>query len=224
MEFSEKDGLYLVSSPESPSAYSHHRVTAFSDGVFAIAITVLVFNLKLPSALHQVTSHSLAQTLFQMWPNLLSYFISFTVIGLYWVAHNRIFQYVSRIDRNLMWLNIFLLMSVSFIPFPTSVIGSYANLSSAVVLYAGNLATTGYLQSFAWWYASKKNLLREGTSEHVIRFTFWRSLISPTLFLVSIACAFINVDYVKWVWLSMLIPALLLRKKETRSPKQNLLG
>ena len=94
------------------------RLVFFSDAVIAIAITLLVVTLAIPEATENV-----GDALLDRWPQMLSYVLSFLVIGVFWMAHHRIFRYVATIDQRLIWLNLLFLMCVAFIPFPTAVLG-----------------------------------------------------------------------------------------------------
>jgi uncharacterized membrane protein len=97
------------------------RLEAFSDGVFAVAATLLVFDLHVPA----VTS-GLGTALLAQWPSYLTYVTSFGTIGIIWVNHHSLFARVRRVDRPLLFLNLLLLMTVSVIPFPTALLGRYA--------------------------------------------------------------------------------------------------
>ncbi len=94
------------------------RVEAFSDGVFAIAITLLVLTIAQPS-----DYHALAHQLAERWPSLAAYVVSFMVIGIEWVNHHTVFTHCQRIDRTMFYLNLLLLMTIVFIPYPTEVFG-----------------------------------------------------------------------------------------------------
>ncbi len=97
------------------------RITAFSDGVFSIAITLLVLNLCVPTV-----PGELLDQLGKQWPSLLSYILSFVIVGIYWVAHHNMFHYIKRSDRPFLWINILLLMCVAFIPFPAGLLGQFS--------------------------------------------------------------------------------------------------
>src|SRR5215472_15319593 len=116
------------------------RLEAFSDGVFAVAITLLVLNLQVP----QITAISeLVPRLVELWPKLLSYVLSFVLVGIYWVAHHNTFHYIKRSDRNLLWLNILLLLCIVFIPFPTALLGQYPELRVSIIIYGGIAIVVG---------------------------------------------------------------------------------
>ncbi|WP_052372699.1 TMEM175 family protein [Amycolatopsis taiwanensis] len=98
------------------------RVEAFSDGVFAIAITLLILEIKVPSA----DEHGgLWRALGAQWPSYAAYVVSFLIIGIMWVNHHQLFSYVARVDRTLMFLNLLLLMVVAAVPFPTAMLAEY---------------------------------------------------------------------------------------------------
>ncbi len=115
------------------------RIEAFSDGVFAVAITLLVLNLQVPQLAASVVSRELLPKLFELWPKLLIYVLSFVIVGIYWVAHHNTFNYIKRSDRFLLWLNLLLLLCIVFIPFPTALIGQYPEQQISVVIYGGTL-------------------------------------------------------------------------------------
>ena len=127
------------------------RILALSDGVFAIAITLLILEIALPAT----KSHpDLPKALLGLWPQYLAYVLSFVVIARFWVTHHLAFRLIGRYDAGLVWLNLVLLMFVAFLPFPTAVLGEH-NGSPAT---AYRTASADY-----WWYASGQGrLLRPG--------------------------------------------------------------
>src|SRR5579884_4245879 len=117
----------------SPMATETSRIEAFSDGVFAIAITLLVLEIKVPSG-----PGDLSRQLLQQWPAYLSFLISFTFIGIMWMNHHRLFTHIARSDDVLLILNLLLLLGVTIVPFPTAVLAASLGQSgqrAAVVLY-----------------------------------------------------------------------------------------
>jgi uncharacterized membrane protein len=111
------------------------RLEAFSDGVFAIVITLLVLDIRIP----EVDYAHLPEALKEIGPKLLSYVMSFVVIGIYWISHHNSFQLIHKTNRPFLWMNIFLLLFVSFIPFPTSLMGRYPFQTIPVMFYGLNL-------------------------------------------------------------------------------------
>jgi uncharacterized membrane protein len=111
------------------------RFEAFSDGVFAFAITLLVLGFVLPQLTKPVSEAQLLRALLQLWPNLIAYLLSFAVIGIMWQNHHAFYRLVDRIDRTTVFLNLALLAVTVFIPFATSVLGTYPTMKSSTFLY-----------------------------------------------------------------------------------------
>ena len=114
---------------------SKNRLEALSDGVFAIVITLLILDIRVPD----VEYVQLAAALLAGLPRIFAYVISFGVIGVYWLAHHQSLQLVSKIDGWLIWINFIYLLAVSFMPFPTALLGRYPLQPLPIVIYALNL-------------------------------------------------------------------------------------
>lgn len=108
-----------------------NRLETCSDGVFAIVITLLVLDLKLP----EVNTLGLIQALKESLPRIAAYVLSFAIIGLYWISHLRSFELIAKVDGAVFWINLLLLLLVSFIPFPTALLGRYPNEALPIVIY-----------------------------------------------------------------------------------------
>ena len=136
---------------------------ALSDGVFAIAITLLTFQLQVTQPLVNSRSWSqLASAISDIEPKLESYAITFLVLGAYWMGHHRLFRAIVRYDRRLLLLNLLYLLGVAFTPFPASLLGTYPHNPLAVVIYAGNLAWLSVLSGVMGWYAEARRAVRPG--------------------------------------------------------------
>jgi uncharacterized membrane protein len=138
------------------------RVEAFSDGVFAIAITLLILAVGVEGTIRgRLSSH-----LLHLWPAYIAYAVSFLTIGIMWVNHHTIFRHFERVDRPLLLLNIFLLMCISFVPFPTRIVAEHAQSAgdrrAAAVLYGITGTATAVCFLAVWLYGSRK-LLRPGS-------------------------------------------------------------
>ncbi len=111
------------------------RLEGFSDGVFAIVITLLVLELKLPA----VNYDALGQSLLALLPSIAAYALSFLLVGMYWVFHHHAYTLLDGVDGVLLWLNIVFLLAISFMPFPTMLLGRYPGQTLPVVFYGCNL-------------------------------------------------------------------------------------
>jgi uncharacterized membrane protein len=175
------------------------RIVAFSDGVFAIAITLLVLALDIPARLHH--GESLTDALLDQREPLLAYALSFAVIGRFWIVHHRFFSEVTGFDGRLLWLNIFYLAWVVLIPFSSAVLGEHGGQSASVVLYAANLS--GVILTGLWMAvdAHKAGLTSTTPASH--REQRLRSLYIATVFLASIPVAFIAPSVAPFMWLAL---------------------
>ena len=186
------------------------RLIFFSDAVFAIAITLLALEIRLPAIDGSVSNAALLHSLLSIWPEYLGFAVSFLVIGALWIGHHRKFLLIQRYDRRLLFLNLLLLMSIAFIPFPTSVISEYGNLT-ATVFYALSIGMASLLSALVWWYAARNNRLVVNALDMKKR---WRELLNPLsvalVFFVSVGLAFINSDLAKFSWL-VLLPTFFIR-------------
>ena len=135
------------------------RLEAFSDGVFSIAITLLVFNITIPTCDY---AH-LRETLIEMLPKILSYVMTFTLIGLYWIGHHFYFDRIKYVDGNFVWMNMLLLLFICIMPFPTGLLGKYPYQTIPLILYGINLIATNVLSFFMLMYLYKHKHL---TNEH----------------------------------------------------------
>lgn len=185
------------------------RLIFFSDAVFAIAITLLALEIRLPPVEGSLSDAQLLRTLLAIWPRYLGYIISFLVIGIFWIGHHRKFGYIRRYDRNLLLINLLLLMAVAFIPFPTTVISEYGN-RTATIFYALSITLVGLLSTALWAYATHRQRLVDArlTPQQKQR-EMLRSLLMSGVFLLSIGIAFIHADAAKFSWLLIV---LLLRR------------
>jgi uncharacterized membrane protein len=171
------------------------RLVFFSDAVIAIAITLLVVTLAIPEATENV-----GDALLDRWPQMLSYVLSFLVIGVFWMAHHRIFRYVGSIDQRLIWLNLLFLMCVAFIPFPTGVLGDHDGSRGAIVFYAATIGLTGTVLASIWQYLIHAGHLNERADAKIVRYLTRRSLVTPISFLVSIPLSFVSLRLAEACW------------------------
>jgi uncharacterized membrane protein len=210
--------LIRTSSTNTPAdSLALERIVTFSDGVLAIAITLLVLDINVPEVARVRAARELPGLLWQQWPAILSYLISFGVIGQYWEAHHRMFHVITRYDRTLIWLNLAFLLCVAFLPFPTELLGRYAGIQAAVVLYAATVATSGLVKTLLWWYASTKHrLIDPALPASAIWKETWHGLLPPLIFLGSIGLSFLSPLLAMYSWL-LLIPVGMVRRQWMRA-------
>jgi uncharacterized membrane protein len=173
------------------------RIEAFSDGVFAIAVTLLVLELKVPQLAEDAGSAELWSALLGRWPSYAAYLVSFMTILIVWVNHHRLFTIIQRSDSRFLFLNGLLLLVVTTIPFPTALLAEFLQRPSASVacaIYCGTFVMLALAFNAFWRYAAYRNrlLTRTTTTEQVAAVS--RSLLfGPLTYFMAFVLAFVNV-------------------------------
>jgi uncharacterized membrane protein len=170
---------------DRPSA-DFDRVGYFSDAVFAIAMTLLVVGIGVPRLANPA---ELGDELRNLEPEIVSFFISFFVIGFYWRAHHDFFSRLKAVDSRFLLLNLFYLAAIAFVPFPTGLIGVYEHQPEAFVLYAVTLAVASGFDVVNLWYARRHDMLRQPVAPHRYPGVVVEQLIPVVVFLGSIPIA-----------------------------------
>ena len=167
------------------------RLEAFSDGVFAVAITLLVLEINIPAG------ENLWHQLKEEWPSFASFFISFWVIGIIWVNHHGLLDHLKRTDRGVLYLNLLVLMTVVFIPFSTALMAEHlksgADEKVAAIVYASAFLALGIAFNLFWTYIVKhrRKLGVEIPDEEVRRMSVGFMIGSP-LYVIAVIMAFIS--------------------------------
>jgi uncharacterized membrane protein len=174
------------------------RIEAFSDGVFAIAITLLIIEIGVPHLEDEPPGTTLPQALVGLWPSYLGYVISFLQIGVIWANHHNRFRFIERSDHGLLFLNILFLMCVAFIPFPTALLAEYlertaSERETAGVIYAGTLAVTAVFFTLLWLYAAANRLVDRNLDPSLVRAMTRRYLLGTVAYLLVFVLAYVNV-------------------------------
>jgi uncharacterized membrane protein len=169
------------------------RLEAFSDGVIAVAITLLILDIHVPPF---VAGTSLLQALRNSGITYLGYVISFTIIGLFWANHHYMFKYIHQTDHYLLLLNTLALMCLVFIPFTTSLLAAHFDddyATSAAMIYSASLLLTSILYNVIWWYASTHpRLLASELTPQVAKQMTRRYFVSIPLYVVTLIVAALN--------------------------------
>lgn len=176
------------------------RIVAFSDGVFAIAITLLVLNLHIPEHLQ---GESVADALWDQNGDLLAYALSFAVIGRLWIVHHRFFGEITHFDSRLMGLNLLYLGFVVLIPFTSEVLGDHGDTTAGVILYAVNLSLTNFIGAAMFLYAARNGLTLERFVRYVESPIRMRNLAGGIVFAASIPVALLSPLAAILMWCGM---------------------
>lgn len=186
---------------------STNRLEAFSDGVFAIAITLLVLEIKVPQADEITAAGGLWSALGQRWPNYVGYALSFLVIGVMWANHHALFEYIRRVNRALILANLFLLMGVAFLPFPTAVLADHladpGTRTAAAAFYGATLIFTSLTFNVLWWLGRREEFLAADSSARGVRTITRRYAVALACYAAATGLAFAS------VWLSLSIHMML---------------
>jgi len=173
------------------------RIEALSDGVFAVAITLLVLEIHVPvldMPPGADLSHALGQELLALTPKFLSYVLSFALICIWWVGHHNFFHTLQKADRGLVWLNSLFLLWLAFIPFPTALMGSYPHQRIAIMAYgivnmlAGISFTT--MRYYAFYVAGLGN---EALDAGLVRRAMIKSIMNPVLLGIAVLLALVDI-------------------------------
>ena len=195
------------------------RLAALSDGIFAVAMTILVGSLPVPRNAGELGGLPLDQDLKQLLPQLQTAAIGFFIVALYWWRHHEFFRVLARCDQRIMRLNFLLLFSIVLTPFGTRLVGAFRLTPLTAQLYAANFALIGIVQAALWYCATlEPGLLKPGVDTR----RPWRAMgalaVFVAIFLISIGIAEYDVSWATWSWL-LLVPAGWLRGRIAGVPK-----
>jgi uncharacterized membrane protein len=176
------------------------RLEAFSDGVFAVAITLLVLNIKIPGIdvpLSKLPDDThLWPALLNEWPMLAAYATSFATIGVMWLNHHRLYQHIKRTNTVLLLLNLLLLLVIAFIPVPTALLAEYIlrpDQHAAAIVYSATFLAMACCFYVLWRYASYRNrLLGKNVDPHAVEAINRQFMFGPVSYLIVFGIAFIN--------------------------------
>ena len=189
------------------------RVAFFSDAVFAIAMTLLVVGIGIPRVRHS----NIGDALSDKDTEIFSFFLSFLVIGLYWLSHHRFFSKLVAVDVRLMKINLVYLAAIAFMPFPTALVGTYGdNEAVVIVLYAITLGVASLLDAVLFWHAHQAGLLRRRLSDRGFRNYLVAAVAPAVVFAISIPIAMFDSSLALLSWL-LIFPAEFLIGKYLRA-------
>jgi uncharacterized membrane protein len=210
--------------PESEQAVDHRlfaftleRIVFFSDAVFAIAITLLAIEVRLPDLPPGQTDASFLGALAAVGPSFFAFVLSFVVIASFWVGHYRTFRYVVDADGRLVAINFAFLFCIAILPFPTSIIAHEGNLASAAAIYAIFGFATGALSTVLWVYPARiAHLTAPSVTPEIARYVTYRAAVIPAVFAVSIPVALVAPPLAWLLWFSSAaIQAIVTRRYRT---------
>lgn len=184
-----------------PSLYNRvagqsvERIAALSDGIFAVAMTLLVLDLRVPAAEAVHSEHDLRHMLLALTPRLVIFFMSIMTNGIFWVGQQTQLNHFARSDRNLSWIHIAFLGCVSLTPFSTALLAEFIHYRTALLIYWSNILILGLTLYWSWSYATRAHLLVDDLASEVPPAVIRRIVIAQSLYAAGAALCFLNTYY-----------------------------
>jgi uncharacterized membrane protein len=184
-----------------PSLYNRvagqnvERIAALSDGIFAVSMTLLVLDLRVPAAAAVHSEHDLRHALIALAPRIIVFLMSVMTLGIFWVGQQTQLNHFARSDRNLAWIHIAFLCAVSLTPFSTALLAGFIHYRTALLVYWSNIVVLGLFIYWSWGYATRARLLRDDVPPEVHPAIIRRLVISQSLYAAGAALCFINTYY-----------------------------
>ena len=160
-----------MAGPESETSSgfpSKGRIETLTDGIFGIAMTILVLDIRVPMLPKGISTLDLQHRVLAIWPKFLVYVLSFVILAIFWVSHSIQFRYVRRANRNLFWINILVLMLIAFIPFSTHLLSEHIEQQFAVAFYGTHLMLIWLALFLPWYYVTTGARLVDGDINPVV--------------------------------------------------------
>lgn len=181
------------------------RLQTLVDGIFAIAMTLLVFNLRVPQG--PLSAADFNRLLLGLWPQFWTFGQSFLLLGMFWITSHRQFRFIEYTDQAHLWIHIVWLMFVALVPFSTSLLGHYSQYLTCALFFHSNLLAVGLFIYWNWRHAARSGLIRSSVSSRMIRRNMKRNLVFPVASLCALGLAFATPLWSNLAYL--LIPFLL---------------
>ncbi len=213
-----------MTSEAHPFELGKNRIEALSDGVFAIVMTILVFNFHVPELPPDAQNVQLIPALFALWPKFVTYAVSFVSLGVFWIGHHMMYHTIRKADRALLWLNIFFFMFVSVLPFSASLVDAFLQTQVAPLFFGANITVIGWMLFLQWAYASRQpDMMASFVTPEVRRAVRSRILMAPAATTLTMLICFWSVQISLAIYLLVLplymLPGKFGRKESTaRSP------
>ena len=190
------------------------RLEALTDGVFAIIMTILVFNIVVPELIlfteGEFASERLSAKFADLWPDFLAYVISFSTLGAFWVAHHRVFRWILYVNRPLIWINISFLMVIGLVPFSTTLLTQYMHSQNSIFVFSFNAILAGLLIYAIYYYVKRNTELVDKSVQALIEKSSSRRVLATVLtYSVSIIFSFIYLPVSMFLLLLVLVPEII---------------
>jgi uncharacterized membrane protein len=190
------------------------HVIAFGDAIFAFAITLMTISIDIPDLPPNLTESELLSRLYEMYPQVESYIISFAVIAIFWISYHQVFNFITRSHISMVYLNLLFLLLITFLSITTSLVINYGSYQIPYVIFSVVVIMTGSLLALIWWYATKDyRLVDKDIHPLLVRGLMINLLLVPFVFAISILVSFFNQDIAQYFWLIIVPLSIATRRK-----------
>lgn len=178
------------------------HVVSFGDAIFAFAITLMTLSIDIPNLPPNLTESELLSRLYDMYPQVESYIISFAVIAIFWVSYHQVFNFIKESHISMVYLNLLFLLFITFLSVTTSLVINYGSYQIPYVLYCILVIMTSTLLALIWWFGTKDyRLIDKNTHPLFIKGVMVNILLIPLVFAISILISFFDLNIAQYLWL-----------------------
>ena len=190
------------------------HVVSFGDAIFAFAITFMTLSIDIPDLPANLTESQLLSRLYDMYPQVESYIISFAVISIFWVSYHQVFNFIKESHISMVYLNLLFLLFITFLSVTTSLVINYGSYQIPYVLYCILVIMTSSLLALIWWFGTKDyRLIDKNVHPLLIRGLMVNLLLVPFVFAISILVSFFDLDIAQYFWLIIVPLNIAVRRK-----------
>ena len=190
------------------------HVISFGDAIFAFAITLITISIDIPDFPPNLTESQLLSRLYDMYPQVESYIISFAVIAVFWISYHQVFNYIKGSPISMVYLNLLFLLLITFLSITTSLVINYGSYQIPYIIYCIVVIMTSSLLALIWWYATKDyRLIDKNINPLLVRGLMVNLLLVPFVFAISILVSFFDLDIAQYFWLIIVPLNIAVRRK-----------
>jgi uncharacterized membrane protein len=190
------------------------HIISFGDAIFAFAITLMTLSIDIPDLPPNLTESQLISTLYDMYPKVESYIISFAVISIFWVSYHQVFNFITRSHISMVYLNLLFLLFITFLSVTTSLVIEYGSYQIPYVIYCVVVIMTSSLLALIWWHATKDyRLVDKDIHPLFVRGLMINLLLVPFVFAISILVSFFDLNIAQYLWLIIVPLTIVVRRK-----------
>ncbi len=190
------------------------HVVSFGDAIFAFAITFMTLAIDIPDLPPNLTESELLSRLYELYPQVESYIISFAVIAIFWISYHQVFNFIKESHISMVYLNLLFLLLITFLSITTSLVINYGSYQTPYVIFCVVVIMTSSLLALIWWYATKDyRLVDKDIHPFLVRGIMVNFLLIPFVFAISILVSFFNLDIAQYLWLIIVPLSIAVRRK-----------